>query len=493
MNTKLNATDDIVVSYLETLWQSSKPVEKPNEEKLHIEPVQDNNVVQVNITPNNMDVKVEINMVTNNNTTNKEKFVKNVRANLQALRDVGLRVYQNVELEKEVNLIPKTVTNGEIEKVYDFTIGTKLTRKQLMTNIAKCTLFPKYKMGDTTKPENFRYLVNHHNSIKIIDRMWCLNLVRLCGENLPDKEIYKANLIKNYSPNIINTAMNNTLSIDGVVLLDVVRAFDSLEWDVLEDLLLSNIERKVGSKEIAKQMVDQYMVVLKNRELYYNNKLVKISKGIPTGLPSSSLVFTLALEEILYRWFMKNNYMNKREFNMYVYVDDIYMKILTTEIANNIVTSLIDHLVFYKLYVNKKKSKADEKLKLTEIVNSLTDKDYYLGIPFTRDIALYGKLILSEFQRNKINITWNEIYEILKKDKFDEKTRIIFGFMNYKLKPLIQTDTLNLTKDIMIQFIEKHYVINKNIYRYIIGGSLLFAYIAYKFIYKRGKIDINNN
>ena len=36
---------------------------------------------------------------------------------------------------------------------------------------------------------------------------------------------------------IIDVAIENTETIDSVVLLDITRAFDSLEWDILENLL----------------------------------------------------------------------------------------------------------------------------------------------------------------------------------------------------------------------------------------------------------------
>ena len=51
-----------------------------------------------------------------------------------------------------------------------------------------------------------------------------------------------------------------------------------------------------------------------NVNVNYNNNLITISKGIPTGLPSSNLVFMLALEEIINKWFDKTNYKNKVDF-----------------------------------------------------------------------------------------------------------------------------------------------------------------------------------
>jgi hypothetical protein len=97
-------------------------------------------------------------------TNNKSKFKKQVKENLAKLREVGFRVYHNIGLEEEVNLIPKTVTPQDINKVYAFKTTDKLYKNSLMKDISRCTIFPKYKQGDTTKPVNFRYLVNHHNT-----------------------------------------------------------------------------------------------------------------------------------------------------------------------------------------------------------------------------------------------------------------------------------------------------------------------------------------
>ena len=386
----------------------------------------------------------------------KKGFKKQVKENLKKIREIGFRVYQNVGLEKEVNLVVKSVSNEDINKVYNFKVSGYLTRKNLMSDIARCVVFPKYKSGDATKPENFRYLVNHHNVVKILDRLWCVDVINSCGTNLPDKNIYKANLVRAFNGSIIDTAIANTNSTESVVLLDIAKAFDSLDWNVLEELLLNNLTRK-SSKEKATELVDQYMTIMKNRELYYNNNLISISKGISTGLPSSNLVFTLALEEILFRWFNKYNYKNNEDFVMSVYVDDIHIKILQILKADEIVKNLISHLELYKLNVNFAKSKVCPNLNV-DFPNKLSTSDFYLGIPFTRDIKLYGQLILAEFQKNKMNMTWLDIYDKLCRDKSDETTSIIVGYFNYKLKPLIVQNENESTKDTIKKFIFNNYV-----------------------------------
>jgi hypothetical protein len=453
MSTKIEAPNEIVINYLKNLWYKEPNLEIKEEEKEIIE-----EKIEMKEEPQeNPDVV---------------QFKEKVKSNLQALRDVGFRVYHNITLEKEVNLQPKTVTDDDILKVHEYKVGNYFTRKQLMTNIAKCTVFPKYKSGLVSEPSNFRYLVNHHNTIKILDRLWVLETMEKIGENIPDPDIYKSNLVKNFSDNIINTAIANTLSLDSIILLDIKRAFDSLEWEILEELLLANITRKTNA-DTAKDLVSQYMVILKNRELYYNNILINISKGIPTGLPSSNLVFTLAFEEIIFRWMNTYGYKNNREFMLNIYVDDIFIKMINLLKTKEVVCSLIDYLAIYKLFVNMEKSKASDNLLIYNnfdtmyfgITTELKETDYYLGIPFTRNKKLYGELILKEFQTKKFNMNWNTIYNKLSSDN-DETTSIIFGFMNYKLKPIMNNNGMSNNKEIVSKFINDTYI-KKGIVGYI--------------------------
>jgi hypothetical protein len=480
MTTKLNAQDNIVVEYLNKLWNKT--------DESVIQKLIDDNVInkitkdETKVEESELD-EIEINEIVN--IENENNFKKNIRDNLNKIREIGFRAYKNIGLEKEVNLIIKSVTDNEINQVYNFKVADDFNRRNIMKDISRCTIFPKYKSGDVTKPENFRYLVNHHNVIKIIDRLWCVEVINNCGSNLPDKNIYKANLVKAFNGSIIETAIENTKTIDSVVLLDISKAFDSLDWDMLEELLYSNLSRKM-LPEKAKELLDQYMIIMKNRKLYYNNNLISVSKGISTGLPSSNLVFTLVLEEILYRWFNKFNYKNNEDFIISIYVDDIYIKILKKQNANQIITSLINYLALFKLNINITKSRVCPNLEV-DLPNKLSTKDFYLGIPFTRDIKLYGKLILADFQKNKLNLSWIEIYDILCREKSDDITKKIIGFFNYKLKPLINNQSVD-SKETLKNFIFNNYakdLIQKNkIKNYLILGTgmVITMAILWKFI-----------
>ena len=67
----------------------------------------------------------------------------------------------------------------------------------------------------------------------------------------------------------------------------------------------------------------------------------------------------------------------------------------------------------------------------------------YLGIPFTRDIKKYTDLILAKYGQNE---TYKTIYDKLKDENADKKE--IYGYFNYKLKPLMNNIEL-------IDFIKK--------------------------------------
>jgi hypothetical protein len=297
----IQATIEEIIIYLNNLWKSkntnsvnlnSENLVQQNQEIVNSVNLNSENSVQQNqeivnsvnlnsenLVQQNQEIVINENEVPNINLiTDRPEFIAQVRNNLSELRNIGFRIYHNIVLEKEVNLEPNTVSNQDINQVYDFRVGDVINRNNLMKNISRCTIFAKYKSGDKTKPENFRYLVNHHNVIKIIDRIWCIDLVKKCGNNLPNPEIYKSNLVKSFNQSIVETAVQNTKSMDGVVLLDIRRAFDSLEWNILEDLLQTNLTRKCGL-ESSKEFVSQYMTVIRNRDLYYDGKKVEVSKG----------------------------------------------------------------------------------------------------------------------------------------------------------------------------------------------------------------------
>lgn len=460
---KITSTDDEVVAYLTKLWTSLNLVVPSSQITTQITTQQTISEISESLSKLATEEK------------NLEEFKNSVSTNLNEIKNIGFKVYGNKKLEKEVNLHPNTITENEITQVYQIkTENNIIPRKQLFKNISYCSIFPKYKSGDGTKPEHFRYLVNHSNPIKINDRLWSVEVVTLCGNNLPDKNIYKVNLVKNWNKSIVEVAIENTLETKGVVLLDITRAFDSIEWSIIKILLTNNLVKKIGEIK-GKQLVERYLEVLSNRELHYKSHFIPCSKGIPTGLPSSNIVFTFILEEIINIWISENNIIVGEKFKLNIYVDDIYIKFyddVNKESRIQIITSLIQTLAKYNLFVNNEKSKADKNLELQSIIsNDLTNTDLYLGIPFTRDINLYGQVINNELKK-RYEWTWNDVIENIK--PFDDLSSVssseednenkpiinkkILGFLKYKLSPFIEKIEGIPFGEIIINFVKTNFV-----------------------------------
>lgn len=383
----------------------------------------------------------------------KESIINNIQNNILNIKKTNIELYYNDHLEKKLFKI-KTVTKRDIDFVYRYLNSSNYKKKNILCEPYNHTfIFPKYKSGDGTQPEHFRYLVQHHKYIKILDKIWCHQVLINCNTNLPNKDIFKTNITNSCNNNIINLAINNTISIKDIVLLDITQAYDSLHWDILENLLLSNLTRKINIL-YAHYLVNFYMTLINNRIIFYKDNVITAHKGIPTGLPSSVIIFTLALEEIIFRWMEEYDFKQYYDFILNIYVDDIYLKIINYSKSDLIVNSLIDKLKEYKLFINIKKSRADINLNLD--FDQLTPKDLYLGIPFTREVHLYGQIILQNFyEKHKIKTNWAEIYNILTTNTDNKKKQKLEGFLNYKLKPLMLNSNISISK-----YIYKNYIIS---------------------------------
>ena len=176
--------------------------------------------------------------------------------------------------------------------------------------------------------------------------------------------------------------------------------------------------------------------VQEQRVIYYKNAKVNYKKGIPTGMPSSNIVFSLLMDGIIDEWLAENT--NKFKINddfiLNVYVDDIYLKIINLDLKEFVINSLINIIKKYKFNINLQKCKADENLKLNNF-SKLEEHDLYLGIPFTRNVKKFTDLTLNQYNvKNKTSLTWNDIHEKLENINIDSKK--INGFFNYKLYPL---------------------------------------------------------
>ena len=418
--------DEDIKKYLESLWGC----EKENPRILNDFP--ENNKIDKSILDN---------------------FEKNVENKFDNIKIIGNFSYTN-QLEKEVRLKKNELGDEEIKLGYicmrDL-IKNSCINNNTMNKINKVHIGLKIKDENKNKDEikNYRFLQVHSKTIKLIDRIWCLRIVDSI-KNL-DYNIFKCSLIKQINSSLIETANKNTLSIENVVLIDLEKAFDSCDYDVVEELLFRSLKRKINEK-FAKSLTDQYMYIIRQREVYYNNLKIDFRKGLPTGLPSSNIIFSLLMDELINEWLEENKSAFKvdKDFIINIYVDDIYIKFLNNELKNIIIVSLIDKIKKYKFNVNFEKCKADKKLEL-EFFTNLEEYDFYLGIPFTRDLRKYTTLILKKFNdSNHTNLTYEQIYENL--IKIQPLSKQIFGFFNYKLNPLMKDD------ENIIDFIVKYLI-----------------------------------
>jgi hypothetical protein len=456
---KTTASDYKIFYYLSNLWLGHN--------KLYV-PIKDNiNIIQNKVLSNNLlnDYIKLLPLLKHDIVL--DKFYKIMKENLELLRIFGLTKNYCYHLNEEstklkfegtdnenINIVIKNITDKDITDVFNYRKLTNIEKKYNIKQFSNCNVVPKYKSGDIDEPKNFRYVMVHHNVIKIIDRLWCIELLHKCGNNLPDNNIFKSYLINPNFSEISNQAIANTEDLNNKVIIDIKKAFDSMEWYIVYKLLLINLTRKINKTE-AEKFVEQYFIILKNRNIYYKDKLIKVSKGLPVGLPSSTIVFQFVFEEIILRWLYHNkNFVN--QFKINIFVDDTLFDFLSNNNINFIIISFIDFIKPYGLDINKNKFKISPNIYNGNVGTLLTDSDFYLGIPFTRDIQLYGFLVLKSFQEKYNNtITWTGIYKYIEKN--NKISNSILGFFIFKLKLLIKNRTVNKTT--ILNFIKEHYII----------------------------------
>lgn len=364
-----------------------------------------------------------------------ESFKKYVMDKYDTIKVLGNFSYTN-KMEKETRLKKNELSADDLKLSYiafkDLTLHNKINNKT-MDKINKVYLSEVIKNPNKSSNDisNYRFIQVHSKPLKLLDKLWCLKIVN-CVKTL-NTNIFKSNLLKGINDSTIITAAINTQSRENVVLIDIERAFDSCEYFIIEELLVACITRKTNDAT-AKIIVAQYIYILKNRELFFKDIKVDYKKGLPTGFASSNIVFSLIMEEIIYRWQQENidNFKFDTDYIINIYVDDIYLKIKNLTIKDIITKSIIDILHRYKFKVNFEKCRADSNLQL-EFFTNLEEEDLYLGIPFTRDIKKYTDIVLKKYSSTE---TYKSIYDkLMIEDHPDNKQ--IYGYFNYKLKPIM--------------------------------------------------------
>jgi hypothetical protein len=371
-----------------------------------------------------------------------ESFENYINHNLPKFKQTNSRIYDREELEAYVQLDINSLSNNNIllQNTYNYIISNNNEYKISIIKNEYTELFAKLKKETKKKlePSDYRYIMNHSTIIKLLDHLWLLKIRTVMPINIINSSIFICKLTKtNNICSCLTYATENTLIKKNILLLDIKKAFDSVEWSLLYEKMLSFFN-KFMSPINSINLVNQYFIVLNNRKFKYRDYDIFINKGISQGLASSNFVFTIFILEILYKWkYYKNLYYNY--FKLNIYVDDFYIEFLINdqEIIKDITNTLITLLEDNYLYTSKEKSKADSSLYFLEYP-VLENNDMYLGIPFTRNIKEYFDIILTQFKNRYFDYTWYDIFYRLDYNEELEEKNIIRGFMNYKLKPLVE-------------------------------------------------------
>lgn len=378
-------------------------------------------------------------------------------------------IEENISLRKNDLLLKKFELKILFQCFTDLNKNLKI-RKSLFDKINKCYFYTKYKGNNSPNClNNFRFISNHHKNFKILDKLLTIDIIDNLKKNnkMPDKSIYCSNLDKSYNVSIRELSYSVTKSNDNIILIDISKAFDNIEWCFVERMLIKLLSKKIGVKK-ANEFTKKYMFLLKNRRMFYKENSINVKKGLSTGLFSSNIIFTLLFEEVISEYI---DYIKRMgiilnvDYIIKVFVDDICIKILNEEKKHIIFNNLISILKFNGYKINMDKCKASSNLGLC--INNISDGDYYLGLPFSSSVKSYLDACLNQFNKRHINIDYKNIKRIIKlnkiykyNDNLKELNKKIIGFFQYKLYGLNKYNIkihLYDTSKKLLYLIDKYY------------------------------------
>ena len=338
-------------------------------------------------------------------------------------------------LERNISL------NGKHLKKIDPTIfgqlyftwkkNNNLTKEQHY-KFNRAILIPVYKKGDINKPSNYRYLYNFSNNVKLLDKIWSFEICKELTGKINNINFLSYHIRNTFNKNLKEVATRFTNNSDNKIMLDFEKAFDSVSFYTIEQLLKSFLIRVLG-KEKGEMYFERYFNLIINCNIYYDKIKIKRNKGIPTGLSSSNLIFTMIMEQIFYL-FDKICPSFKKYFNFYVYVDDIAINVLDNSVdISSYIKKLMKVFEYYKFKCNNKKCLISKNIH-NQIDNFtiIENNTKYLGIYFCRNPEEYINLIIDEFNKKK-NQKFKTIYDMVKYNKNSAR-----GFLKYKLHPFLK-------------------------------------------------------
>jgi hypothetical protein len=309
---------------------------------------------------------------------------------------------------------------------------------------------------------NFRIFSSYNDWRRIVDTMWLYLICRTLVDEEDTTHIVNSDiLISDFGCNHTDSCYvhANKYTADGisnVVQLDLTKCYDSIKWPVIEYLLNGYFTRHFNARysnrygggigeHFARYFIDIYMGLLTTTKMTFNDIPIPLCTSLPTGPISSAGIIAFIFDELIYLWLQTIRFKINHDFIIKIYVDDIYIKLISPEAiasASEIIQSLWNFIQSFLFTINLVKSTADPALKImikktldssdSEPLPALKDTDKYLGIPYTRDINKYFNVILAEFSNKRVQFksfnSWYFIYNII-------DNPAITGYLKWKLKP----------------------------------------------------------
>ena len=340
-------------------------------------------------------------------------------------------------LEHQISLKSKNVKNLNFRLFYavhqDYN-KYNIIRPSLLRKINYSSIIPKHKKGDKKDVKNYRFLFNHSCYFKLLDKLWTLKFLEKTKNKGFDNNIYYSAFNRGeFKLHVKDVAKKVTDLKDNIILLDIAKAFDSVDWINFKFLLKPALIRKLGN-QLGSKLFDQYINLIKTRRCFYKKKQINVKKGIPTGLASSTIIFTLIFDEILTKFFniYYKNKDYKKDFDMYIFMDDVALYIKNKKIIKKLLLNFINIFKYYKFNINVEKSLISQNIALyMPSFKPIQSNDFYLGIPFSRDIPEYLEIILNQFKERNPEFQINNYFDIY--SIFIDHPKKVRGFFNYKL------------------------------------------------------------
>lgn len=336
------------------------------------------------------------------------------------------------KLEAEVSLTKKKLKKINLDNftsVYHTWRKHGNLTKEMHEQFNRATLISLHKKGDKSEPSNYRYLYNFTNIIKLLDKIWSIEICKELTGKINDKNFLSYHTRYEFNDSMRGMATKFTNSNNNKIMLDFMKAFDNVTYDSIKKLMKSFLIRKLG-KEKGDYYFTRYFNIITNSNIFHEKIKIKRNKGIPTGLPSSNIVFTMIMEEIFYQFIKIKPEFNKH-FNFYVYVDDIAIEILDNNInIKSYIDTLLKLFDYYMFKCNPKKCLISENIKDNyENFQIINEDTKYLGIYFTRNPKVYIDNIINEYNEKK-NKNFKFIHEMINHNKNSARL-----YLKYKLTP----------------------------------------------------------